>query len=54
MQLPVLQYAFEAAVSVAPRFSLGQVHGGERRVIPITGGVVTGPLLTGSWCSRTG
>ena len=32
--LPTLEFAFEAAVSVAPRFSLGQVHGGERRVIP--------------------
>jgi hypothetical protein len=45
--LPVLEFAFEAAVSVAPRFSLGAVQGGERRVIPITGGVVTGPLLNG-------
>ena len=47
MQPPILEYAFEAAVSVAPRFSLGAVHGGERRVIPITGGVVTGKLLSG-------
>ena len=45
--VPALEFAFEAAVSVSPRFSLGQVHGGERRVIPITGGVVSGPLLTG-------
>jgi hypothetical protein len=45
---PVLEFAFEAAVSVSPRFSLGQVHGGERRVIPITGGTVSGPRLTGT------
>lgn len=45
--LPALDFAFEAAVGVAPRFSLGQVHGGERRVIPITGGTVSGPLLNG-------
>ena len=45
--VPTLEFAFAAAVSVSPRFSLGQVHGGERRVIPITGGTVAGPLLTG-------
>ncbi len=45
--IPTLEYNFEAAVGVAPRVSLGQVHGGERRVIPTTGGVVSGPLLTG-------
>ena len=47
-QIPTLEFAFEAAVAIAPRFSLGQVHGGERRVIPITGGSVSGPLLTGT------
>lgn len=44
---PTLEFAFEAAVSVAPRLSLGPVRGLERRVIPITGGVVRGPRLTG-------
>ncbi len=46
--LPCLEFAFEAAVSVAPRISLGQMWGGERRVIPITGGVVSGPMLAGT------
>ena len=45
--VPTLEFAFAAAVSVSPRFSLGQVHGGERRVIPITGGTVTGPRVNG-------
>lgn len=46
-QPPTLEFVFQAEVGVAPRFSLGHVHGGERRVIPITGGTVTGPRLNG-------
>ena len=44
---PRLEYAFEAEVSVSPRIIVGPVPGGERRIIPITGGVVRGPMLAG-------
>ena len=43
---PTLEYAFEARVSVAPAIEGGVVPGGRRRIIPITGGTVEGPLLT--------
>ena len=44
---PTLEFAVEAEVTVAPRILCGEVPGGERRIIPITGGVVRGPLLNG-------
>ncbi len=44
---PTLEFAFEARVSVSPALEAGLVHGNTRRVIPITGGVVEGPRLTG-------
>ncbi len=44
---PTLEFAFEAEVSVSPRIIVGPVPGGERRIIPITGGIVRGPLLSG-------
>ncbi len=44
---PISKYAFEAEVSVSPRIIVGPVPGGERRIIPITGGVVRGPMLSG-------
>ena len=45
--MPLLDYAFEAQVTVAPCILCGKVPGGERRIIPITGGVVRGPMLNG-------
>ena len=48
MQPPALEFAFEARVSVAPRIEAGLVQAGLRRIIPITGGVVEGPRLTGT------
>lgn len=42
---PTLEYAFTARVTVDPPMELGVVEGGQRRFIPITGGVAEGPLL---------
>lgn len=46
---PVLrhQFAFEARVSVATPLAIGEASYGLRRVVPITGGTVTGPKLKG-------
>ena len=46
---PVLrsQFAFEARVSVASPLAIGEASLGLRRVVPITGGTVTGPKLEG-------
>ena len=44
---PTLEFAFEAEVSVSPRIIVGQVPGGERRIIPIAGGIVRGHMLSG-------
>jgi hypothetical protein len=43
---PTLEYAFTARVSVAPPVETGKVEGAQRRFIAITGGTVSGPLLT--------
>lgn len=45
---PALAFAFEARVSVSPAIEAGPVDGGRRRIIPITGGIVEGPRLTGT------
>jgi hypothetical protein len=44
---PALDFAFLLRVSVAPALELGETQAGRRRVIPITGGTVEGPLLAG-------
>ena len=44
---PALQFAFEARVGVSPAIEAGAVDGGRRRVIPITGGIIEGPRLSG-------
>jgi len=44
---PTLDYAFTATVLVAPALEQGAVDGGRKRFIAITGGQVSGPLLTG-------
>lgn len=48
MHPPGLEYAFTAEVSVAPVIEAGLVPTGRRRIIPIIGGRVFGPRLTGS------
>ena len=48
MQPPVLEFAFEARVSISPPLDAGFIPGGRRRIIPITGGIVEGPRLTGA------
>ncbi len=47
MTPPELRFAFEIAVDVAVPLDLGQTQAGHRRVVPISGGVVSGPKLQG-------
>jgi hypothetical protein len=47
-------YAFTATVKVAPIVTIGKVPAGERRFIPITGGSVSGPMLTGRVIAGSG
>jgi hypothetical protein len=47
MATPTLSYVFEVAATLEPAQELGQVHGGRRRVVPVTGGTVSGPRLGG-------
>jgi hypothetical protein len=44
---PPLHHVLHLEVTVAPPVEIGSTPAGHRRVIPITGGVVSGPLLTG-------
>ncbi|MCL4798647.1 MAG: DUF3237 domain-containing protein [Burkholderiales bacterium] len=44
---PRLELVFRAAVAVAAPRSLGRTPAGERRIVDITGGEVTGPKLAG-------
>jgi hypothetical protein len=44
---PQLEYIFRASVAVAAPRILGQTPLGERRIIDITGGEVSGPKLSG-------
>jgi hypothetical protein len=45
--VPKLEFAFEERVTLAPAVVLGDTAFGYRQYIPITGGTVAGPLLTG-------
>lgn len=45
---PVLVYAFSVKATLDPVVEQGEVDSGRRRFIPITGGTVTGPALTGA------
>lgn len=45
--IPELRHAFTAFVTVAAPLEVGETARGRRRVIPITGGHVEGPRLTG-------
>jgi Protein of unknown function (DUF3237) len=47
MTAPELRFAFEIAVEVHPALDLGQTQAGHRRVVPIAGGLVSGPKLQG-------
>jgi hypothetical protein len=42
-----LDFAFGLRVRVAPALELGETQGGRRRIVPITGGSVAGPKLSG-------
>lgn len=42
-----LDFAFRLSVTVAPALELGETQHGRRRIIPITGGRVEGPRLSG-------
>jgi len=44
---PRFDLVFSARVAVAAPRSLGRIAGGERRIVDITGGEVSGPKLTG-------
>ena len=44
---PTLTYAFSARVEVATPVEQGEIDGGRKRFIPITGGTVTGRKLSG-------
>ncbi|MCW1988383.1 UNVERIFIED_ORG: hypothetical protein M2348_004168 [Sphingomonas sp. R1F5B] len=44
---PTLEYAFTAKVTLAPAVEQGEIGGGRRRFIAITGGSVDGPLFHG-------
>jgi hypothetical protein len=45
--VPKLEFAFEERVTLAPAVVLGDTALGYRQYIPITGGTVAGPRLTG-------
>ena len=45
---PTLDYAFTVKATLAPPVEQGEVAGGRKRFIAITGGTVEGPMLKGS------
>jgi len=45
---PLLTYVFSVRVDVAAPIEQGTIDGGRRRFIPITGGSIYGPRLTGT------
>lgn len=54
---PALEFATEIAVTIAEPLVIGEIGGGLREIIPITGGTMRGPLLNGEvlpggadWC----
>ncbi|MFM2422919.1 MAG: hypothetical protein RL291_1449 [Pseudomonadota bacterium] len=46
--VPSLVHAFDVEADVDPPIDVGQVGTGQRRMIPITGGRVSGPKLNGT------
>lgn len=45
---PVLEYFGQLNIEVAAPIEVGRTHAGQRRVIPITGGTLHGPEVTGT------
>jgi len=45
---PALEYFGRLSIKVAEPVEVGQTHAGQRRVIPITGGTLTGPQVSGT------
>ena len=45
---PGLAFAFELRVRVGPPVEIGEVAHGRRRIVPILGGTVDGPMLKGT------
>ncbi|MFT4025309.1 MAG: DUF3237 domain-containing protein [Novosphingobium sp.] len=45
---PTLAYAFSMRIELLPPIEQGEVDGARQRFIPITGGAITGPRLTGT------
>ena len=45
---PKLVYAFSAKITLAPPVEVGEIDGGRRRFIAITGGTISGPRLQGT------
>ena len=43
-----LTYAFTTRIELAPPVEQGEIEGGRRRFVPIIGGTITGPWLTGT------
>jgi hypothetical protein len=44
---PELRFVFQAEVEVGAPLDLGQTQAGHRRVVPIAGGLISGPRLQG-------
>lgn len=44
---PALSFTFEIRAQVGPPLQIGRTPGGERRVVPITGGTFEGPGIRG-------
>jgi hypothetical protein len=44
---PTLEFVAQLKVTIAPALSVGNIGHGIREVIPITGGTIVGPRLTG-------
>jgi hypothetical protein len=47
-QFPKVEFAFEARITLGPARVVGEAATGRRQYIPITGGTIAGPKLTGS------
>jgi hypothetical protein len=45
---PTLAYAFSARISLSPPVEQGEIDGARKRFVPITGGTITGPRLSGT------
>lgn len=46
-QFPKVEFAFEARITLGPARVVGETATGRRQYIPITGGTIAGPKLTG-------